>query len=44
MELGAIEACGIIRVSAPSKVVMPCSRISWEESTWTGVAVLFKRW
>ena len=44
MELGAIETCGIMRVSAASKVLMPCSRISWEESTWTGVAVDFRRW
>ena len=25
MLLGAIDACGIMRVSTPSKVVMPCS-------------------
>ena len=44
MELGAIDTCGSMRVSAWSKVVMPCSRISWLESTCTGVAVDFRRW
>ena len=41
MEFGAIDTCGSMRVSAWSKVVMPCSRISWLESTCTGVAVDF---
>ena len=44
MELGAIDTWGSIRVSAWSNEVMPCSRISWLESTWTGVAVDFRRW
>ena len=44
MELGAIDAWGIMRIKASSKVVIPCSRISWLLMTCTGVAVLFSRW
>jgi len=44
MELGAIDTCGSRRVSAPSKVEIPCSWISCPESIRTGVAVLFSRW
>ena len=40
---GAIDTCGIMRVSAPSRVVMPCSFISTAERTLTGVVVLFSR-
>ena len=44
MEFGAIDTCGIMRTRAASKVDMPCSLISWLVSTWTGVAVDFRRW
>ena len=41
---GAIDSCGIMRVRAPSRVVMPCSFISTAERTLTGVVVDFSRW
>ena len=44
IELGAIDAWGIMRVSTASNVVMPCSPISCDDSTRTGVAVDFRRW
>ena len=44
MELGAMDTCGSIRVTASSKVAMPCSWNSRWVRVRTGVAVAFRRW
>ena len=41
--LGAMDSWGMVLVRASANVLMPCSLISFAESTWTGVVVTPKR-